>query len=311
MSKPSNPQNLNHLVQVIQQTKVDYTRLAKLRGADTFEREASYAYQILLSNDFLADVAAGNPDSLKFAILDVASVGLTLNPLNPEVYLVPRKVNGRMRVMADIGYKGYVNLAIEAGSIVWAQAELVRERDTFKVNAAGIAPTHDFDAFKERGDVVGVYCVARVHNGDFITSHMPIGDVEKIAERSEAFKKKVGPWFTDWEEMVKKTMIRRGRKSWPSKQSAQLTAALKIDAAANPPLEITETEQAPDDQRSHSFSVIRELVSDAGKTEAGFVQALNSMCKRKIEKLEDLTDIEITKSITFLKGLPKAKQVTA
>ncbi|MBW4954009.1 recombinase RecT, partial [Klebsiella pneumoniae] len=81
--------------------------------------------------------------------------------------------------------------------------------------------THNFQPFAtDRGAIVGVYCVAKTIDGDYLTDVMTIGEVYDIRDRSDAWKawvskKKSCPWVTDEGEMIKKTIVKRSSKMWP------------------------------------------------------------------------------------------------
>jgi recombination protein RecT len=78
-------------------------------------------------------------------------------------------------------------------------------------------PTHKFNPFaKDRGEIVGVYCVAKTNHGDWVTDTMTIDEVYAIRDRSESYKAgKSTPWKTDPGEMIKKTIVKRASKMWP------------------------------------------------------------------------------------------------
>lgn len=189
-----------------------------------FEQEAGYAVQILGGNEFALSVAVSNRASVINAVKNIAAIGISLNPAKKQAYLVPRKpaANKPAAICLDISYMGLLDLAVASGSIRWGQAELVRQNDTFKLNGFDKPPTHAFDPFgKDRGDLVGVYVVVKTHDGDYLTTTMPIDEVFSIRDRSEAWKafreKKIKscPWVSDEGEMVKKTVIKRAYKTWP------------------------------------------------------------------------------------------------
>lgn len=179
----------------------------------TFEREAGFATQALMAQDFTLKVAMGNPQSVINAVTNIAAVGLSLNPAKKQAYLVPR--DGR--ICLDISYMGLLDLAIASGSIRWGQAEIVHANDKFELNGFDKPPTHGRDPFsKERGDITGVYVVVKTCEGDYLTSTMPIDEILSIRDRSQAWKSgQKGPWKTDPGEMMKKTVIKRAYKLWP------------------------------------------------------------------------------------------------
>ena len=178
-----------------------------------FEREAGFAIQVLGANDYAMKTAMGNRQSVINAVVNVAAIGISLNPAKKQAYLVPR--DGR--ICLDISYMGLLDLAIQSGSIMWGQAELVHSSDGFELNGFDKPPTHKRNPFaKDRGEIVGAYVVVKTHSGDYLTTCMQIDDVYDIRNRSSAWKSgRACPWKTDEGEMIKKTVIKRAYELWP------------------------------------------------------------------------------------------------
>lgn len=182
-----------------------------------FEREAGFAIQILGNNDYALGIAMNNKQSVIDAVTNISAIGISLNPAKKQAYLVPRD----NKICLDLSYIGLLDLAVASGSIMWGKAELVRESDNFRLNGFDRPPTHERDPFaKDRGEIVGVYVVAKTHSGDYLTETMAISEVNDIRDRSVAWKawinkKKSCPWVTDPGEMAKKTVIKRASKTWP------------------------------------------------------------------------------------------------
>jgi len=182
-----------------------------------FDREAGFALQTLLNNDYAMKIALNNRQSVVDAVTNIAAIGISLNPAKKQAYLVPR--DGK--ICLDISYMGLMDLAIESASIRWGQAELVYESDTFGLNGVDQQPTHLRNPFaKNRGEVVGVYVVVKTADGDYLTDAMSVDEINAIRDRSSAWKawiskQKSCPWLTDWGEMAKKTVVKRAYKYWP------------------------------------------------------------------------------------------------
>ena len=178
-----------------------------------FEREAGFAIQLLGASDFAMKTAMGNRQSVINAVVNVAAIGISLNPAKKQAYLVPR--DGK--ICLDISYMGLLDLAIQSGSILWGQAELVQEADSFELNGFDKPPTHKRNPFAtDRGAIVGAYVVVKTRDGDYLTTTMPIDEIYEIRNRSSAWKSgRSCPWKTDEGEMVKKTVIKRAYKLWP------------------------------------------------------------------------------------------------
>jgi len=199
-----------------------------------FTAERSYAIQLLTANDFLLKTAKANPTSLQSAILNVAAIGLSLNPAKKQAYLVPRKG----KVCLDPSYMGMCDLATMSGSIEWVQAKEVYAGDIeFIDNGPGEKPTHKYDArikITERGALQLVYCVAKTSTGDYLTTIMPIDKINDIMNRSEAVKNGTfSPWKSDFLEMAKKTVVRNAFKMWPKTESlARMALAVQLSNEA-------------------------------------------------------------------------------
>ena len=183
-----------------------------------FMREAEFAIQVLEKNSYSLTTAMNNRSSVIAAVKNCAAIGVSLNPAKKPAYLVPR--GGA--ICLDISYMGLLDLAIASGSIRWGQAELVREKDTFKLQGFDQPPIHEREPFAtDRGDWVGVYVVVKTVDGDYLTTTMTRDEVLAIRDRSEAWKSfmakkaKSCPWVSDEGEMAKKTVIKRASKLWP------------------------------------------------------------------------------------------------
>lgn len=204
-----------------------------------WEGELGFAMQILKNNDYLMGVAKTAPESLQYAITNVAAIGLSLNPAEKQAYLIPRTIKAggqfQSRIFLEPSYMGLCKLATDSGSIDWVHAGIVHAVDDFTDNGPGEKPTHTYKAFKDRGPIVGVYCTAKTAKGDFLTTTMAIEEINSIMERSEAVKnfragksKSGGPWLSDFKEMAKKTVVRNAFKLWPKTDMHRLAEAIEL-----------------------------------------------------------------------------------
>ncbi len=201
-----------------------------------FESEASYALQLLNNNGYLCKVAVEDPASLQAAMSNVASIGLSLNPAKAQAYLIPRSVKigqgqWKSKIFLDPSYRGLCDIATGTGCVSWVHAEIYREGERFTLRGVNEPPVHERNPFlKERGEVLGAYCVAKLPGGDYLTECMSIEDLHKIRDSSESWKKnQSGPW-KDWpEEMMRKSVVRRAFKMWPkSKEFEPIAEAVNI-----------------------------------------------------------------------------------
>jgi recombination protein RecT len=193
-----------------------------------FEKEAGFAIQAITANDYSCKVAMSNRQSVVNAVNNIAAIGISLNPAKKQAYLVPR--DGK--ICLDVSYMGLLDLAIQSGAIQWGQAEVVYTADGFALNGFDKPPTHTRNPFaKDRGPIIGAYCVVKTSSGDYLTTCMSIDEVHEIRNRSSAWKaweskKARCPWVTDEGEMIKKTVIKRAYKMWPKAEKSSLERAI-------------------------------------------------------------------------------------
>lgn len=202
------------LSEAVYALRENFTTVAVDRGVN-FDKEAGFALQILSATEFMMKAAMNNRASVENAITNIAAIGISLNPAKKQAYLVVRKGV----VCLDISYMGLIDLAVGAGAILWAQANIVRKHDTFIVNGFDKPPTHGHDPFagaEARGPIVGAYVVVKTPDGEYLTHTMDIDSIYSIRDRSEAWKAgQKGPWKSDEGEMIKKTVVKQAYKYWP------------------------------------------------------------------------------------------------
>lgn len=208
--------------QAMQSARERFQHLAAGTGV-SWDRESLFALQTLQENDYLLKVARKAPDSLRMAVLNVAQMGLTLNPAYQHAWLIPR--DGVVKL--DIGYRGLIHLASREGAIRWAKAEVVYKADEFEWYSMMTPPRHRFDPFAaDRGGVRGVYVIAATPEGDYLCDHMSESQIERARMMSAAWNSNQGPrgpWATGWDdEMRKKVGIKRAQKTWPRKTTQSI-----------------------------------------------------------------------------------------
>lgn len=162
----------------------------------------------------LADCA---PESFLMALMIAAQLRLDPSGLMGSAYLVPfrnRKRDGRKEVQLIVGYRGLIDLVSRTGRLKQIEARIVYENDQFDMRF-GVEPRFDHvpKLDGDRGRAKLVYMIARLADGGTHIDWMTTEDVNRIRSRSKASDS--GPWLTDWEEMAKKTVIRRGIKMLP------------------------------------------------------------------------------------------------
>lgn len=245
-----------------------------------WSKESQFAIQAFQKNDFLAKVATSNPTSAQNAIINVAAIGITLNPASKLAYLVPRDGG----VCLDISYMGLLHIAQQSGSILWGQCKLVHANDTYESNGLDKAPTHKYQSFGDRGAIVGGYCTVKTPDGDYLTEEMSLADINKVAATSKAKK---GPWQTFWEEMARKTIVKRASKYWPKVDRLD-RAIHNLNTDAGEGFEEETKQEFIIDVESHILAITEQK----GRTPEQLFNWLSQVCKREIQSFDDMSEDE-------------------
>ncbi|MGL5281789.1 MAG: recombinase RecT [Plesiomonas shigelloides] len=273
----------------------------------SFAKESQFAIQLMQGNAYLAKVAMQNQDSMIAAVRNVAAIGVSLNPAAKHAYLVPR--GGK--VVLDLSYMGLMDIATQSGSVLWVQCVIVHEKDRYIVNGIDKAPTHEYNPFSNRGEIVGAYCVAKTHDGAFLTEAMPIKDIHNIRARSESFKKGgMSPWKTDEGEMIRKTVIKRAYKYWP--KTERMTAAVEM-LNQQEGIDFKSERAAARDVTPVDDQVIQDIrmaLDILGRPEAAALAHFSStIFMRGVNDLSELTAVEAGKMKDMLNQMVDAKVV--
>lgn len=154
---------------------------------------------------------ACTPESILESCYDAASLGLAIDARN-LAYLVP--YGNKAKLMPS--YKGMVELALKSGVVTNIFAEVVFSNDRFKYEAGTIQTIEHIPVAmnKPRGNFIGAYAVARFANGLIQPCVMRLDEINKVKNKSRSSGS--GPWVSDFEEMAKKTVVRRLFKLLPS-----------------------------------------------------------------------------------------------
>lgn len=139
------------------------------------------------------------PESFYGAVLQCAALGLEPGSALGHCYLLPfgngKDKQGRPNAQLIIGYRGMIDIEHIPASVA------------------------------DRGKVTHVYAVAKLKGGGVQFEVMSRAEIEKVRTSSKAGNS--GPWSSHWEEMAKKTVIRRLFKYLPV--SIEAVRAVEID----------------------------------------------------------------------------------
>lgn len=150
------------------------------------------------------------------AVMRAAELGLDFTGTLGSGYLVPfhNKRLGVREVQFIPGYRGLIDLARRSGQIANIEAHVVYESDALELEY-GTNPRlkHRPSLKDDPGPLKCVYAIGTLKDGCKQVEVMTRAQVESIRRRSKAAND--GPWVTDYDEMARKTAVRRVCKYLP------------------------------------------------------------------------------------------------
>ena len=182
----------------------------------TPERFTRMVLSALSSNPKLA---VCTPQSFLGAMMTAAQLGLEPNTPLGQAYLIPYRNHGTDEVQFQIGYKGLLDLAYRSGQVSTVQAHTVYENDQFDYQY-GLEPKLEHVPAKgNRGAPTHYYAVIRMKDGGYCFTVMSREDMDQYARKfSQSYSKGYSsPWSTSFDEMAKKTVLKRTLKYAPLK----------------------------------------------------------------------------------------------
>ena len=149
-------------------------------------------------------------ESILMAMMTSAELGVDISGTLGEAYLIPYGQTCQF----ILGYKGMAKLARQSGDVSRLEAEVVYRNDHFR-QMKGTTPILEFAPCTdgERGNPVGAYALVQYVSGGIETDYMSVTEIEKVRAVSKAGRS--GPWVDWWDEMAKKTVMRRLLKTSP------------------------------------------------------------------------------------------------
>lgn len=163
-----------------------------------------------------AKLAQTTPKSFLGAMMTSAQLGMEPNTPLGQAYLIPYKNHGVLECQFQLGYKGLIDLAYRSGQVSTIQAQTVYANDEFEYELGLEPKLRHVPAKTNRGEPVFFYAVFHTKDGGYGYEVMSIDDVRTHAKKySKAYGN--GPWQTNFEEMAKKTVLKKALKYAPLK----------------------------------------------------------------------------------------------
>lgn len=161
-------------------------------------------------------LAECTPKSFLGAMMTAAQLGVEPNTALGQAYLIPYRNHGIMECQFQLGYKGLIDLAYRSGEVSIIQAHVVHENDEFTYEFGLDPQLKHLPATSDRGEAIAYYAMFKTKSGGYGFEVMSVDDARAHAKR---YSKSAGngPWQTNFDEMAKKTVLKKVLKYAPLK----------------------------------------------------------------------------------------------
>lgn len=174
--------------------------------------------------------------SILIAIMQATEVGLEFGSAKREAYLIPRRNNALGGVMEATflpSYVGLITVARRSGEVVDIESRVVHEKDEFEPDYGEGKLLHKPFRGLARGDVIAAWARAHWRDGYKKFEVMWVDEIDAIRKNFSHAQSKA--WQDHYEEMAKKTVVRRLFKMLPKTDDFALAEAM--DAGEDDPAE--------------------------------------------------------------------------
>ncbi len=186
---------------------------------------------VTVNNDSFAHVDA---QTVLSAAMTAATLDLPINPNLGFAYVIPYKGQAQFQM----GYKGFVQLAMRSGQFKTINVSDVREGEIEKIDHLTGEITFAWKEDREKLSIIGYVAYMRLINGFEKSLYMTKSDLLGHGTKySQTMKQGFGLWKTDFDAMAKKTVIKLLLSKYAplttDMQKAQLADQAVIDGEDN------------------------------------------------------------------------------
>lgn len=206
------------------------------------------------------------------AMMNAAQLGLEPNTPLGQAYLIPYRNHGKMECQFQLGYKGLIDLVYRNPNIQTVQAQCVYENDEFDYEL-GLEPklVHK-PALTDRGKLILVYALWKAENGGYGFEVMSKEDIDAHARKySQSYSSTSSPWKSNYEEMAKKTVIKKCLKYAPLR--SDMLRAVNTDETIKSSISVDMSEVAPNEVEGEYEEMEQQAETAAETSETETVNA--------------------------------------
>jgi recombination protein RecT len=221
MSKPKQPAKVKQIKKVLKSPSVQ-EQFENALGENSGAFVAS-VIDLYNHDDYLKKC---DPNKVVMEALKAATLKLPINKQLGFAYVVPYKKKGVPIPQFQIGYKGYIQLAMRTGQYRYLNADVIYEGEEIEENR--LTGNIEITGEKESEKVQGYFAYMELINGFSKTVYMSKEDMKKHGKKySPSYNYKSSAWQTDFDSMGLKTVIRKLLSKYGIMSTEMITAFSK------------------------------------------------------------------------------------
>lgn len=206
------------------------------------------------------NLQACEPITLMYAAMKATALNLPFDPNLGFAYVIPYQNKGKTEAQFQMGYKGFIQLAMRSGQFASINADKVYEGEISKTDK--LSGDIELNGEKKSDKVVGYFAYFRLINGFSKTVYMTVDEVRKHANRfSQTAKRGYGLWADkdSFDAMARKTVLKMLLSKY-APLSIDMQSAITADQAVfheNDKAEYVDNQEQPDEQRNEAVEKVR------------------------------------------------------
>lgn len=202
----------NETILTLQQEAVNIIQLqAQSDNERLLTNSLYYLNEEIKSNEQLRAAIQANP--VKFAIYLKNLITLGIDISQKQAYFLPYG----NEITSVLDYKTLMALIKKHTNVKSINAQLVYENEVFHVEQGKVMEhrQNPFASKDEKGALVGAYSIFTLDDGSKDYYFASLEEINKVKKYSKSANSKFSPWNNWFDEMVKKTVIKKGMKFYP------------------------------------------------------------------------------------------------
>lgn len=245
-----------------------------------------------------AMLAKADRNSILFSAATAAALDLPINPNLGFAYIVPYNQKGVTKAQFQMGYKGFIQLAMRSGQFKTINAVDIREGELVEedrlTGEMKFSWIEDQDE-RSNAEIAGYAGYFELTNGFRKTLYLTVKELEQHGKRySQSYKKGYGQWADNFDSMAKKTVIKLLLSKYAPLSIEMQTAVMSDQATGEDEYPDNEAPDLEEIQKEKEDQRIKDWIENSNTVEK-LKEVDEAIEEKELRELYDKKMEELTK----------------